>query len=59
MIRNFSLENKTFINAYLQIKDTNGNVSVSCQNIGEVNPETFDIDIKKCHAYRKTKEQGQ
>ena len=23
------------------------------------NPETFDIDIKKCHAYRKTKEQGQ
>ena len=42
MIRNFSVENKSFLNAYIKLEDDSGNSSVNCQVLGEINPETFD-----------------
>ena len=41
-MNNFSVENSTFVNAYVKLEDSNGNTSIKCQAIGEINPETFD-----------------
>ena len=39
-----SLIKKNFVNLYFKLDDYNGNSSISCHPLGEINPETFSFD---------------